>query len=160
MAPRVSSDLLLAGSLPATPTEEAFRASAELFGHLVFALPDGETGPRAGWVGDERERLLRPNPGIATVQETLSATGVPRHAYETPVFQIRPGFTSCTGTSGPIADCAFEDVVANSTGSPQRSRPPSSRSSGMSATRFSISRGWLPGPRQVPGNASQERLTG
>lgn len=84
MAPRVSSDLLLAGSLPATPTEEAFRASAELFGHLVFALPDGETGPRAGWVGDERERLLRPNPGIATVQETLSATGVPRHAYETP----------------------------------------------------------------------------
>lgn len=42
MAPRVSSDLLLVGSLPAGSTEDAFRASAELFGDLVFALPDGE----------------------------------------------------------------------------------------------------------------------
>ena len=26
---------------------------------MVFALPDGETGPRAAWVGYERERLAR-----------------------------------------------------------------------------------------------------
>jgi hypothetical protein len=79
MAPRVSSDLLLVGSLP---------AGGGLFGDLVFALPDGETGPRAGWVGYERERLVRPNPGVATVSETASPAGLPRHAYETPVLGV------------------------------------------------------------------------
>jgi hypothetical protein len=46
MAPRASSDLLLVGSLPADSTETALRAGGEYFGDLVFALPDGETGPR------------------------------------------------------------------------------------------------------------------
>ena len=59
----ITSDLLLVGSLPANSAEAAFRAGAELFGDLVFALPDGETGPRQGWVGYERNTLLRPNPG-------------------------------------------------------------------------------------------------
>ena len=108
MTPRASSDLLLVGSLPAGSTEDAFRASAELFGDLVFALPDGETGPRAGWVGYERERLLRPNPGIDTVQETPSPTGLPRHVYETPVFRIRPGVTELHWDSWPRIDDAIE----------------------------------------------------
>ena len=51
MAPRVDSELLLVGSLPADSTESALRQGSELFGDLVFALPDGETGPRAAWVG-------------------------------------------------------------------------------------------------------------
>ena len=34
--------MLLVGSLPASSTEEALRAGGELFGDLVFALPDGE----------------------------------------------------------------------------------------------------------------------
>ena len=81
MAPRVTSDLLLVGSLPAATTEEALRAAGPLFGDLVFALPDGETGPRASWVGYERERLVRPHPDVDTVKETESPTGIPRHAY-------------------------------------------------------------------------------
>jgi hypothetical protein len=56
---------------------------------LVFALPDGETGPRAAWVGYEREQLARPNPDVVVVEETASPTGIPRHAYETPVFAVR-----------------------------------------------------------------------
>lgn len=101
MAPRVSSDLLLVGSLPADSTENALRAAGELFGGLVFALPDGETGPRAGWVGYERERLVRPNPDVVTVSDTPSPTGLPRHAYETPVFRIRPGFSELRWESWP-----------------------------------------------------------
>jgi hypothetical protein len=93
MAPRVTSDLLLVGSLPAATTEEALRAAGPLFGDLVFALPDGETGPRASWVGYERERLVRPHPDVDTVKETESPTGIPRHAYDTPVFRIRGGVT-------------------------------------------------------------------
>ena len=91
MSSRAASELLLVGSLPAQSTDEAFRAGAELFGDLVFALPDGETGPRAAWVGYERERLVRPNPDVEVVEETDSPTGIPRHAYETPVFKIRAG---------------------------------------------------------------------
>jgi hypothetical protein len=107
MAPRVSSDLLLVGSLPAASTEEALRAAAGFFGDLVFALPDGETGPRAGWVSDERERLVRPNGGVVTVSETESPTGLPRHAYETPVFGIKPGVTELRFDSWPRIDDAI-----------------------------------------------------
>ena len=77
MSSRAASELLLVGSLPAQSTDEAFRAGAELFGDLVFALPDGETGPRAAWVGYERERLVRPNPDVEVVEETDSPTGIP-----------------------------------------------------------------------------------
>src|ERR1700684_1192846 len=94
MAPRVNSELLLVGSLPADGPEPALRAAAGFFGDLVFALPDGETGPRAAWVGYERERLVRPNPDVIVVEETASPTGIPRHALETPGLAIPPRATS------------------------------------------------------------------
>jgi hypothetical protein len=104
---RAHSDLLLVGSLPAESTEAAFRAGAELFGDMVFALPDGETGPRAAWVGYEREQLCRPNPDVVVVQETESPTGIPRHAYETPIFSLRPGATEVHWDSWPRIDDAI-----------------------------------------------------
>jgi hypothetical protein len=107
VARRVNSDLLLVGSLPAASAESALRSAAGFFGDLVFALPDGETGLRAGWVSYERERLLRPNPGIVVLQETESPTGLPRHAYETPVFGIRPGVTELHWDSWPRIDDAI-----------------------------------------------------
>jgi hypothetical protein len=112
MAPRVNSDLLLVGSLPADSTDAALRLAAGFFGDLVFALPDGETGPRAGWVSYERERLVRPNPGVVVVRETESPTGLPRHAYETPVFGIRPGVTGLRFDSWPRIDDAIESYQA------------------------------------------------
>jgi hypothetical protein len=107
MGRRVNSDLLLVGSLPVGSTEEAFRKGAELFGDLVFALPDGETGPRVAWVGYERERLARPNPDVEVVQETESPTGIPRHAYETPVFTIRKGVQELHWDTWPRIDDAI-----------------------------------------------------
>ena len=107
MAPRVNSELLLVGSLPADSADSALRAAAGFFGDLVFALPDGETGARAGWVSYERERLVRPNPGIVTVRETDSPTGLPRHAYETPVFTVRPGVTELHWDTWPRIDDAI-----------------------------------------------------
>jgi hypothetical protein len=104
---RATSDLLLVGSLPAESTDAALRAGAELFGDMVFALPDGETGPRAAWVGYEREQLVRPNPGVELIQETESPTGIPRHAYETPVFGIREGVTDLHWDSWPRIDDAI-----------------------------------------------------
>jgi hypothetical protein len=103
----VSSELLLVGSLPAESTDEAFRAGGELFGDMVFALPDGETGPRRAWVGYEREFLVRPNPGVDVVAETESPTGIPRHAYETPVFKVRAGVSELHWDSWPRIDDAI-----------------------------------------------------
>jgi len=108
MARRVNSELLLVGSLPADSTEGALRSAAGFFGDLVFALPDGETGPRAAWVSYERERLARPNPGIVVLRETESPTGLPRHAYETPVFGIRPGVSELHWDTWPRIDDAIE----------------------------------------------------
>jgi hypothetical protein len=103
--------LLLVGSLPADSTEAALRAGGELFGDMVFALPDGETGARRAWVGYEREQLCRPNPDVEVVQETESPTGIPRHAYETPVFKIRSGVTELHWDSWPRIDDAIESYA-------------------------------------------------
>src|SRR6201986_5032831 len=104
---RVTSDLLLVGSLPADSTEAAFRSGAKHFGDLVFALPDGETGPRSAWVGYEREQLARPNPDVVGVEETASPTGIPRHAYETPVFAVRDGVDALHWDTWPRIDDAI-----------------------------------------------------
>jgi len=111
MGGRVTSELLLVGSLPAASADEAFRAGAELFGDMVFALPDGETGPRAGWVGYERERLARPNPGVVLRKETESPTGIPRHAYDTPVFGVRAGATEIHFDRWPRIDDAISSYA-------------------------------------------------
>ena len=107
MPRRVNSRMLLVGSLPADSPEHALRAGAELFGDLVFALPDGETGAMAGWVSFERERLIRASDDIAVVSETDSPTGLPRHAYETPVFTVKPGVTQVRFPSWPRIDVAI-----------------------------------------------------
>src|SRR3954466_12207100 len=111
MAPRVTSELLLVGSLPADSTEAALQKGAEYFGDLVFALPDGETGPRAAWVGYERERLARPNPDVVVVEETASPSGIPRHAYETPVFAVREGVERLHWDRWPRIDDAIESYA-------------------------------------------------
>lgn len=107
MARRVNSRMLLVGSLPADSPEHALRAGAELFGDMVFALPDGETGAMAGWVSFERERLIRASDDVAVVSETDSPTGLPRHAYETPVFTVKPGVTQVHFPSWPRIDVAI-----------------------------------------------------
>lgn len=112
MTSRVPSDLLLLGSLPADSARTAFHAGGELFGDLVSMLPDGETGPRAAWVGYERERLMRPHPDIETVAVTESPTGIPRHAYETPIFKVRPGVTDLRWDRWPRIDDAIESYGA------------------------------------------------
>jgi hypothetical protein len=146
MAPRVNSDLLLVGSLPADSADSALRAAAGFFGDLVFALPDGETGPRAAWVGYERERLVRPNPGVTELRwdswpriddaiagyrafSALRADGViPGHLR----FQVGlpfpasalNGFKADFAADYPVAERAFEDLVARELGRLTTAIPP------------------------------------
>jgi hypothetical protein len=88
---RVTSELLLVGSLPTASAEEGLRAGAGLVGDLVPALPDGEAGPLGAWVGFDRTRLLEPHPDIRTLAPTASPTGRARHAYETARLTVRDG---------------------------------------------------------------------
>ncbi|HLR97567.1 MAG TPA: hypothetical protein VK053_23810 [Jiangellaceae bacterium] len=91
MTSRVSSDLLLVGSLPVASSDEGMRAGAEYFGDLVPALSDGESGERGAWVGYERNRVFMPHPDVEVVERPVQ--GRPNHVYEAPVFQLRDGVT-------------------------------------------------------------------
>jgi hypothetical protein len=153
MAPRVDSELLLVGSLPAGSADSALRAAGGFFGDLVFALPDGETGPRSAWVGYERERLVRPNPGVLVVQETESPTGIPRHAYETPVFGLAPGVTELHWDSWPRIDDAIAGYQVFSALRAEGVIPPSCGS--RSGCRFRPAR-----DRRPPGGRSRRLRTG
>ena len=86
MPARISSDLLLVGSLPAASTEEALRVGGELYGDLVFALPDGETGPRALWAAYDEVTLVEPNAGIEVI---VPGPMPPRHVAEIVSIGVR-----------------------------------------------------------------------
>lgn len=108
MASRVSSDLLLVGSLPADSTNAALSAAGQLFGSQVFALPDGETGKRSGWVAYEREWLFGPHPEIETVEVPRAPDGTSTHAYDVPAFQLRSGVSRLHFRRWPRIDDAIE----------------------------------------------------
>jgi hypothetical protein len=101
---RVSSELLLVGSLPASSTEEALRAGGELFGDLVFALPDGETGPRALWAGYDHFTLVEPNPDIEVVEPGATP---PRHLEEITLLRVREGVEQLHFETWPRIDDAI-----------------------------------------------------
>lgn len=111
MAGRVNSDLLLVGSLPADSTRTAFSSAGPLFGDLVFALPDGETGARAAWVGYERNQLFQPHPDLELVSRPSSPDGIPRHAYDAPAFTVRSGVYQIHFDHWPRIDEALESYT-------------------------------------------------
>ena len=107
MPRRVNSELLLVGSLPADSTSRRCgrrRGSSAIW---CSRCPTGRPVPARGWVSYERERLVRPNEGIVILSETESPTGLPRHAYETPVFGIKPGVSELHWASWPRIDDAI-----------------------------------------------------
>jgi hypothetical protein len=107
MAGRVASDLLLVGSLPAGSTEQALRAGGELFAELVFALPDGETGPRAAWVGYEAGGMIAGHPDVEIIDPPDAANGPPRYAHQFVASRPRGGISELRWDSWPRIDDAI-----------------------------------------------------
>jgi hypothetical protein len=105
---RIDSDFLLVGSLPADSTEGALRAGGELFADLTFALPDGETGPRAPWTYYDYVHLLVPHPDVEVVSEPDHP---PRHIEEGIVLTIRDGVDELSFDSWPRIDDAIESYA-------------------------------------------------
>src|SRR3954452_21347715 len=108
MSARVTSDLLLVGSLPASSTEEALRAGGELFGDLVFALPDGETGPRALWAAYDHSTVLDPHPDVRVLQQ---GGRPPRHLGEMDVLGVRDGVAEMHFDTWPRIDDAIDSYA-------------------------------------------------
>jgi hypothetical protein len=107
MARRVVSDLLLVGSLPADSTEQAFRAGAELFGDMIFALPDGETGPRAMWAAYEALRMVYAHPDLEMTGPATPGSDISPHVYAIPAYRVRAGVTEVGWDSWPRIDDAI-----------------------------------------------------
>src|SRR5919202_591886 len=112
MAPRMTSELLLVGSLPVDSTEEAFRAGARHFGDLVFAVPDGVDALH--W--DAWPRIDDAIASYQTFGDLREQGVIPAHLR----FQIGlpfpssalNGFKADFARDYPIAERAFEDLVA------------------------------------------------
>src|SRR3954467_13257313 len=104
MSARVTSELLLVGSLPASSTEEALRAGCDLFGDLVFALPDGETGPRALWAAYDHNTMLEPNEGVEVVERGAIP---PRHVEQITVLGVKDGVSELHFERWPRIDDAI-----------------------------------------------------
>jgi hypothetical protein len=136
MAPRVNSELLLVGSLPADSADQALRAAAGFFGNLAFALPDGETVPgRPGSATSGPRYLLRSEdrsffrpladlePGDARVflGIVLPIDGVPGYGAGTP----RPRVTSPTS--------AWRCTAGSAASQARRGRRPCGSTPGWSA---------------------------
>lgn len=107
MPSRAKADVLFVGSLPFDSEEAALRTTAELFGDAVFALPDGEPGPRAMWVAYEMSSLFEPHPDIEVATRPSSPDGIPRHIYDLTTYRVRSGVSQLHFDRWPRIDDAI-----------------------------------------------------
>src|SRR5262245_109559 len=102
----LKNELLLVGSLPVDSSEEAFRAGVELFGDMVFALPDGEWGPRQGWAVYEAQQLFFAHPDVEVEGQALD--GPPESVHSFPTVKLRDGVEELRWGRWPRIDDAIE----------------------------------------------------
>lgn len=95
MTNRVTGDVLLVGSLPFENAETAIRQAAEALRGHVTALPDGETGPRATWVGMLAQLVFAPHPDVEvtrapeTLEQPTETKDEGNEGFIT--FRVKPG---------------------------------------------------------------------
>lgn len=78
------ADAHLVGSMNLETAEDVFRLVAGVSGSSVTRIPDGETGPRKGWVFHQIPRLAA-NPSFEP------GPSVPNRYVEIPGFKLKPG---------------------------------------------------------------------
>jgi hypothetical protein len=83
----VSGELLLVGSVPLDTPQEVFETFGAPLGRYLFAIPDGEVGPRRHWISRVHYQVLAAHPQLDIVQRPgPDENGVerlfPRHAAE------------------------------------------------------------------------------
>ena len=89
-------ELLLVGSIPLDTPEEVFETFGAPLGRHLFAMPDGEVGPRRHWISRVHYQVLAGHPELEVVQHPApDENGVerqfPRHAGDSWKFKVRDG---------------------------------------------------------------------
>jgi hypothetical protein len=62
------NELLLVGSFPLDTPEQAFQTFGMPLGRYLFAMPDGEVGPRRHWISRVHYQVLAAHPELEVVQ--------------------------------------------------------------------------------------------
>ena len=93
----MSGELLLVGSIPLDTPEDVFRTFGKPLGKHLFAMPDGEVGPRRHWISRVHYQVLAAHPELEVVQHPApDENGVerqhPRNAADAWWFRVRDGF--------------------------------------------------------------------
>src|SRR5262247_613237 len=65
----VSGELLLVGSIPLDTPQEVFESFGAPLGRYLFAMPDGEVGPRRHWISRVHYQVLAAHPELEVVQQ-------------------------------------------------------------------------------------------
>jgi len=64
----VGNELLLVGSIPLDTPEDVFRDFGAPLGQYLFAMPDGEVGPRRHWISRVHYQVLAAHPELEAAQ--------------------------------------------------------------------------------------------
>jgi hypothetical protein len=96
MEESVSGELLLVGSIPFDTPQEVFESFGGQLGKYLFAMPDGEVGPRRHWISRVHYQVLAAHPELEIVQRPApDKDGVerqhPQNAAEAWWFKVKGG---------------------------------------------------------------------
>jgi hypothetical protein len=89
-------ELLLVGSIPLDTPQQVFQTFGAPLGQYLFAMPDGEVGPRRHWVSRVHYQVLAAHPELEVVQHPAPhENGVerqfPRNAADAWWFKVKDG---------------------------------------------------------------------
>jgi hypothetical protein len=92
----MSGELLLVGSVPLDTPQEVFATFGAPLGQYLFAMPDGEVGPRRHWISRVHYQVLAGHPELEVVQRPApDEHGVerqfPRNAADAWWFKVKDG---------------------------------------------------------------------
>jgi hypothetical protein len=92
----VAGELLLVGSIPYDTPKEVFESFGSPLGPYLFAMPDGEVGPRRHWISRVHYQVLAAHPELEIVQRPKpDENGVerqfPRDASDAWWFKVKEG---------------------------------------------------------------------
>ena len=88
--------LHLVGSIPLDTPQEVFQTFGAPLGKYLFAMPDGEVGPRRHWISRVHYQVLAAHPELEVVQRPApDENGVerqfPRNAADSWLFKVKDG---------------------------------------------------------------------
>ena len=92
----MSGELLLVGSVPLDTPQDVFRMFGAPLGKYLFAMPDGEVGPRRHWISRVHYQVLAAHPELDVVQRPApDESGVerhfPRNTADAWLFKVKEG---------------------------------------------------------------------